>query len=76
MKGFFVHDGTGKVKSFGIAGETEEFKVRVSMKSSHGSVAAVEIDPKHVEEIRSTRSQASPKLSIGGTAKEPTLTRK
>lgn len=72
MKGVFVHDETGKLKSFGILAETG--KVRGGMHQPEGaSVISVDIAAGEVEKLRAMRGHIAANLAIAGTPKDARL---
>jgi hypothetical protein len=72
MKGIFVHDETGKVRSFGILAETR--KVRGGMHAPDGAViAVVDIPADEVSRLRALRGHVAPNLKIAGSLKDARL---
>jgi len=72
MKGVFVHDAFGNLRSFGIVGETR--KVRAGLQPSDGTVvAAVEVTAHDLEKLRNIRGNISANLAVSGTPKEAKL---
>ena len=59
----FVHDNTGKVKSFGILAETRRF--RGGMRPSDGTVVTTaDVSTGDVEKFRTTRGHIAANLAI------------
>jgi hypothetical protein len=72
MKGVFVHDETGKLKSFGIVADTP--RVRAGMRPIDGAVLiTANVNVGDVEKFHSARGHISANLAVSGTSKDASL---